>query len=85
MTLISRCGRLTLMSGCCALITVMSVASALAQQIPLQSIVTPSTVISKDGHPVKFAIHGYIEFTSLAEAFPYIETQTRRWEGNSLP
>lgn len=82
MALISRCERVALMLTCCALITVMSVVSALAQQIPLQSIVTPSTVISKDGRPVKFAIHGYIEFTSLAEAFPYIQTQTSKWEGN---
>ncbi len=51
-----------------------------AQQIPLQSLVTPSTIISKDGHPVTFALHGFIEFKSLSELFPYIESQTARWK-----
>ena len=50
-----------------------------AEQIPLRALVTPSTVISKDGHVVTFALHGFIEFKSLAEAFPYIDGQTRRW------
>jgi hypothetical protein len=50
-----------------------------AQNISLQAIVTPSTIILKDGHPVAFSLHGFIEFKSLAELFPYIETQTRRW------
>ena len=49
------------------------------QEIPLQAIVTPSTVVLKDGRPVTFAIHGFVEFKSLAEVFPYIEGQTRRW------
>jgi hypothetical protein len=50
-----------------------------AQQISLQALVTPSTVISQNGQPVTFALHGFIEFKSLAEMFPYIEAQTRRW------
>jgi hypothetical protein len=50
-----------------------------AQELSLQSVVTPSTIVVKDGQPVKFAIHGFIEFNSLAEVFPYIESQTRRW------
>ena len=52
-----------------------------AQQIPLQAIVTPSTVIMKDGHPLSFAVHAFIEFKSLAELFPYIDSQTARWKG----
>jgi hypothetical protein len=52
-----------------------------AQEISLQEVVTPSTVIVKSGTPVKFAIHGFIEFKSLAEVFPYIEAQTQRWHG----
>jgi len=52
-----------------------------AQEIPLQAVVTPSTEIVKNGEPVKFAIHGFIEFKSLAEVFPYIEAQTARWNG----
>jgi len=47
----------------------------------LQAVVMPSTVIVKDGETVKFAIHGFIEFKSLAEVFPYIEAQTSRWNG----
>ena len=54
-----------------------------ADQVSLQAIVTPSTTIFKDGHPVTFAIHGFIEFKSLSELFPYIESQTRRWERDS--
>ena len=53
-----------------------------AQQISIQALVTPSTVISKDGRPVKFALHGFIEFGSLSELFPYIDSQARRWPGN---
>jgi len=52
-----------------------------AQEISLQAVVTPSTVIGKNGEPVKFAIHGFIEFRSLAEVFSYIEAQTQRWKG----
>jgi hypothetical protein len=51
-----------------------------AQQIPLQTLVTPSTIISKVGRPVTFAVHGFIEFKSLAELFPYIEAQRQRWK-----
>lgn len=52
---------------------------ACAEPVSLQELVTPSTVIVKDGHPVKFAIHGFIEFKSLAELFPYIDAQKKRW------
>jgi hypothetical protein len=53
-----------------------------AQEIPLQALVTPSTVIAKDGRPVAFALHGFIEFRALSELFPYIDSQTHRWPGN---
>jgi hypothetical protein len=55
-----------------------------AQENSLQALVTPSTVYMKDGHPVTFAVHGFIEFQSLSEAFPYIESQTRRWPNASV-
>lgn len=51
-----------------------------AEPIPLQSLVTPSTVISRDGKPVTFALHGFIEFRSLSELFPYIDSQAHRWK-----
>lgn len=50
-----------------------------AQEVSLRDLVTPSTVIVKNGEPVTFAIHGFIEFKSLKEVFPYIESQTQRW------
>src|SRR5216684_508496 len=55
--------------------------SVRAQELSLQAVVTPSRVIVKDGRPVTFAIHGFIEFRSLGEVFPYIEAQTQRWSG----
>jgi hypothetical protein len=54
-----------------------------AEPISLKTLVTPSSVIQKDGRPVTFAIHGFIEFHSLSEMFPYIKAQTQRWKGNA--
>jgi hypothetical protein len=59
-------------------------ASVRAQELSLQAVVTPSTVIVKDGRPVTFAIHAFIEFKSLAEVFPYIEAQTQRWNSSGV-
>src|SRR5215469_18281244 len=57
-------------------------APLLAQEISIQALVTPSTVITRDGRPIKFALHGFIEFTSLSEMFPYIDSEAHRWPGN---
>jgi hypothetical protein len=54
-----------------------------AEPISLQALVTPSTVLSKDGQPVTFALHGFIEFKSLGELFPYIAAQSHRWPSSS--
>jgi hypothetical protein len=62
------------------LAAVILVAPLRAEQISLQAIVTPSTTILKDGRPVLFALHGFIEFKTLANLFPYIESQTQRWK-----
>jgi hypothetical protein len=51
-----------------------------AEPLSLHALVTPSTIILKDGHPVTFALHGFIEFKTLAELFPYIESQKQRWD-----
>src|SRR5437867_768864 len=51
-----------------------------AADVSLQTLVTPSTVILKDGRPVTFAVHGFLEFKSLAELFPYVDFQTQRWK-----
>lgn len=53
-----------------------------AEPLSLQLLVSPSTVIQKDGRPVLFALHGFIEFSSLADLFPYIEAQAWRWKGS---
>lgn len=55
-----------------------------AEDVSLQAIVTPSTVVMKNGQPVTFALHGYIEFKSLAELLPYIDLQTHRWMSRGL-
>jgi hypothetical protein len=63
-----------------AALTVVCVTPPLcAEAVSLQALVTPSTTIVKDGRPVAFAVHGFVEFKSLAELFPYIESQTQRW------
>jgi hypothetical protein len=63
-----------------AALIVLSASSHLrAEAVSLQALVTPYTTIVKDGRPVTFALYGFIEFKSLAELFPYIESQTRRW------
>jgi len=56
-------------------------AGAQEQPVSLREIVTPSTIVLKDGRPVTFALHGFIEFKSLSELFPYIESQSQRWSG----
>ncbi len=63
-----------------AFVAMILLAPLQAEQVSLQALVTPSTTISKDGHPVLFALHGFIEFKTLADLFPYIESQTRRWK-----
>jgi hypothetical protein len=63
-----------------AFTAVMLIAPLSAQQISLQALVTPSTIILKDSHPLVFALHGFIEFKSLAELFPYLDSQTQRWK-----
>jgi hypothetical protein len=49
------------------------------QPVTLRTLVTPSTVILKDDRPLTFAIHGFIEFKSLGEVFPYMESQAQHW------
>ena len=37
-------------------------------------------MIERDGRTVTFAIHGFLEFSSLAELFRYIDAQAGRWQ-----
>jgi hypothetical protein len=55
--------------------------TAKAEPIALRSVVTPSVVMVKDGRTVTFAIHRFIEFSSLKDALAYIESQKERWKG----
>jgi hypothetical protein len=50
------------------------------QTVSLQELVNPSTVIQKDGRPVRFAVHAYVELNSLRELFDYTEQQSQRWK-----
>src|SRR4051794_21507981 len=59
---------------------VILLAPAWGQQVSLQAIFTPSTIVLKDGKPVTFALHGFIEFKTLNDLFPYIESQKQRWK-----
>ena len=61
--------------------TILLVAMASAEPLSLRTLVTPSSVIEKNGKVITFAIHGYIEFRSLSQAFAYIDSQRQRWEG----
>jgi len=71
-------------TACLAIVFgVLGCGNAQGQQISLKALVTPSTVVEKDGHPVMFAVHGYIEFQSLRELFPYAVSQSERWKSDS--
>ncbi len=65
-----------------SLIVLILGAALRAEDLSLQALVTPSTVVLKDGQPVNFAVHGFIEFKSLVELFPYIESQKQRWKNS---
>ena len=69
----------------CVALSLTATAFAQTPQISLDEIVTPSTIVMKDGHLIPFALLGFIDFKSLAEMFPYIESQTRRWPGGITP
>jgi len=62
-------------------LTGMAALPACAQQLSLDTLVKPSTVITKDGKPVTFAVHGFIEFQWLKELFSYIDKEEQRWKG----
>src|SRR5258706_4242447 len=55
-----------------------SAAPLLAQDVTLQSLVTPSSVLRKDGQVVSFALHGFIEFHTVEQMFSYIDRQSGR-------
>ena len=56
--------------ACTTLIALLPGTLSQAQSVSLQTLVTPSTTMVKDGKAVPFAVHGFVEFHSLAELFP---------------
>lgn len=66
------------------LIAVAMAVPARGERLSLEALVTPSTVVlSKDGHPITFALHGFLEFKSLSEMISYIDSQDQRWRANA--
>jgi hypothetical protein len=63
-------------------VVLFSSAISCSQTLSLQQLVTPSTILQKDGQVVRFAVHGFVEFDSLAGLFPYVESQAQRWPGS---
>ncbi len=53
-----------------------------AQSLSLQTVVTPSTIIERNGQPVTFALHGFIEFRSLGELLLYVDSEAQRWKSD---
>lgn len=66
--------------ACIAVVAAFLVAPLRAEPLSLRAVVTPSTTILKDGHAVTFALHGFVEFKTLADLFPYIDSQNQRWK-----
>ncbi len=78
--------RQTIRYGCLISFVLLATLAACQapQPIPIQTLVAPSSVILKDGKPVTFAIHGFIEFKSLSEVFPYVDSQVQRWRSRGV-
>ncbi len=60
-----------------------SVPKAEEPRLTLHSLVVPTTVLYRDGQPVKFALYSLLEFQTLAELFVYIDAQAGRWQFTS--
>ena len=73
-----RCARMMMIQ--LALAALILISPLQAEPVSLQAIVTPSTPTLKDGRLVTFALHGFVEFKTLADLFPYVESQTQRWK-----
>ena len=64
-------------------LVLFSSVTSYSQTLSLQQLVTPSTILRKDGQVVRFAVHGFVEFDSLAGLFTYVESQAQRWPGSA--
>jgi hypothetical protein len=49
-------------------------------RLTLDTLVVPTTSFYRNGQPVKFALHGFLEFQTLDQLFAYIDAQAGRWQ-----
>lgn len=52
-------------------------------RLTLHRLVTPSTPYFKDGQPVPFVLHGFIEFRTGKDLFGHIDGQAGKWTFDS--
>jgi hypothetical protein len=64
-------------------LVLFSCVTSYSQTLSLQQLVAPSTILRKDGQVVRFSVHGFVEFDSLAGLFTYVESQAQRWPGSA--
>lgn len=71
--------------GVCALLALPSVSPAqpAAPRTTLRQLVTPSSRLEAQGRPLRFALHGLIEFDTLADLFAHIDREAGRWRFDS--
>ncbi len=50
------------------------------KRLTLQELINPSARFYRDREPVRFALHGFLEFETLQELFTYIDGQAGRWQ-----
>lgn len=67
--------------------TVLAPVAAPAQPAPprttLRQLVTPSSRLEVQGRPLRFALHGLVEFDTLIDLFAYIDAEAGRWRFES--
>jgi hypothetical protein len=58
-------------------------AQPVAPRTTLRQVVTPTSRLDVQGRPLRFALHGLIEFDTLAELFAHIDGEAGRWRFES--
>jgi hypothetical protein len=68
-----------------ALVLLPAVAPAqpAAPRMTLRQLVTPSSRLEAHGRPLRFALHGLIEFDTLADLFAHVDAEAGRWRFES--
>jgi hypothetical protein len=52
-------------------------------RMTLRQLVTPSSRLEAHGRPLRFALHGLIEFDTLADLFAHVDAEAGRWRFES--